>query len=242
MALCGGLFIGLTYLGIEVESATTQVLQKADLQLSVLVRQYFPSVGAASEEELVSEGSAGHHQASQDAPEAALAGTVDGALGAETPQGGFFYAAVESREELTEPEQIIATRACWKALDQAVRRESTSRRRSANNEAGAPLYDYLVHRQQAHQQVVTAIQQLDPFGVDPNLVHHLDKVLAWHQAGAAIFEHALQLLASAPDGQLSGPFVEEWQGQVMQHRMEEKLILNKHAAMHKYLVHALPPQ
>jgi len=53
-----------------------------------------------------------------------------------------------------------------------------------------------------------------------------------------LFDRSTQLLSDAPTGKLTGPFAQSWQSAATQHRMEEKLIFNKHAAIENYLEHA----
>jgi hypothetical protein len=60
-------------------------------------------------------------------------------------------------------------------------------------------------------------------------------VLSWQQAGARLYGRAVDLLTDAPTDQLTGPFAQSWQSAATQHRMEEKLVREKHFSVASYL-------
>jgi hypothetical protein len=64
------------------------------------------------------------------------------------------------------------------------------------------------------------------------------KARAWHDDGAKLFGRAVDLLTDAPTAQLSGPFAQSWQSAATQHKMEARLLAEKHAAVKTYLSHA----
>jgi hypothetical protein len=45
------------------------------------------------------------------------------------------------------------------------------------------------------------------------------------------------LLTDAPTAQLTGPFAQSWQSAATQHRMEERLLLEKRKAVESYIRH-----
>jgi hypothetical protein len=100
------------------------------------------------------------------------------------------------------------------------------------------LYEFLSCRSEGHAAAAKAIEELSTRGVDPHVTAYAEKAQAWHEEGAKLYGRALDLLTDAPSAQLSGPFVQSWQSAATQHRMEETLLEEKHAAVQRYLNHS----
>jgi len=241
VALGGGVVLGSIYLGVDVQAMAVGILEKADIEVPAILSENNPTSEKLPNVESTNieptEANAAPTLADKTLPD----GPTDAS--AAQPQGepasdGETTSDSPERKELTEAEQKAATHACWLALNQYVQEEAVNRSKSINDPKSWHLFDYLLHRKEGHQKVVNAIEQLDLFGVEQRLRVHTQQLLAWHQAGATLYDRAAQLLANAPAGKLSGPFAQSWQSAATQHRMEEKLILNKHAAVASYLEYA----
>ena len=234
-ALGGGVALGSIYMGVDVKAVAVEVLQRADIEVPTIL-----SDSAAADEELSTV-----ETIAEDSP-----GTVAEELVLESPSPLPAteppVATLESDETLVasnEPDQPTAAQPqltpedFWRALDQSVRDEVENRTKSINDPGSWQLYDFLLHRKQGHQKVVELVEQLNQEGIDQRLRAHAEQVLSWHRSGAELFERAAQLLTNGPAGKLSGPFAQSWQSAATQHRMEEKLILDKHAVVASYLEH-----
>ena len=241
VALGGGVALGLVYLGVDVQTLAAGVLEKADIKVPALlseetqVGKTAPVDEAPSENQLLSfpgdmaPGDTGAEEIALEPSEVATAGVE---TDSETVSSG------ASQVALTDAEKLAATHDCWVALNVCLREEAEHRSKSITKPGSWQLFDYLLHRQKGHQKVVEAIELLDHQGVDPRLETYVAQVLTWHRSGADLFDRAAQLLTDAPAGKLTGPFAQSWQSAATQHRMEEKLILNKHAAVANYLEHS----
>ena len=100
------------------------------------------------------------------------------------------------------------------------------------------MFDYLTHRHDGHQNAVEAIEAMDRLGVDKRLLWHGDQVLAWNQSGERLYSRAVNLLTDSMSDQLTGPLAKTWQSAATQHRMEERLVRDKHISVASYLDHA----
>ena len=102
------------------------------------------------------------------------------------------------------------------------------------------MFDYLTGRKDGHLKAAAAIAALDSRGVDDHVLAYAKKARAWHTDGAKLFGRAVDLLTDAPTAQLSGPFAQSWQSAATQHRMEARLLVEKHQAVDSYLRNAYP--
>lgn len=230
-ALGGGIVIGSIYLGVDVKAMAVGILEKADIDVPAALAEDATQTAPAQEAE---------------ASDGATQQLVDGGVALAEEEEELSEAVPGNSEsvgdqpeprQLSEEEQIAATKNCWTALSAAMKEEANNRSKSIRDPGSWQLFDYLLHRKDGHQKVVDAIESLDLNGVDQRLRAHVQQVLAWHRSGAELFERAAQLLTDAPAGKLSGPFAQSWQSASTQHRMEEQLILNKHKAVAGYLEH-----
>lgn len=146
--------------------------------------------------------------------------------------------ALEDVIELTDEQQKVLTRAYWAALDEYMKEEVVHRLAGIQDSGNLQLYDYLSCRSEGHGAAAKRIAELSVRGVDVHVTAYAEKANAWHDAGAKLFGRALDLLTDAPSAQLSGPFAQSWQSAATQHRMEEKLLREKHEAVQTYLDHA----
>ncbi|MGI9429601.1 MAG: hypothetical protein ACR2NM_13140 [Bythopirellula sp.] len=235
-ALAGGLVLGSIYLGVDVQAMAVGMLEKADIEvpeiLNVKAKANPEASSDTSAEEHVTTVSPGESAAEELPTDSIVEPTV------ELPVEEESSAAEEPRPELTDAEELAATRKYWKQLNQTVKTEASNRSQTIADPENWQLFDYLLHRKEGHKRAVEAIEQFDLHGVDPRLVSHVQQVLSWHRAGERLFDRAAQLLTNAPAGNLTGPFAQSWQSAATQHRMEEKLIANKHASIASYLQHA----
>ena len=234
-ALGGGVVLGSLYLGVDVKAMAVDLLEKADINVPVTL---------ASED------------AESSAPESGVADTTDAdqdstvTIGAETALSANEDSdaadddsvedsdpVAEAPQPLSEEEKLAATKLCWKSLSQAIRQEAANRTKSITDASNWQLFDYLLHRKKGHAKAVENLEAIELRGVDQRLKAHVQQVLAWQRSGAELFERAAHLLTDAPAGKLSGPFAQSWQSASTQHRMEEKLLLDKHVAIASYLEH-----
>ncbi|MEM8944388.1 MAG: hypothetical protein AAGD11_04330 [Planctomycetota bacterium] len=236
-ALGGGVVLGSMYLGVDVKAAAVGLLEKADIEVPAMLADASSNDAPSSETESTpAEPNA--DVASAEGPSLTESDVAVDTDDAPVDQNADVSAPRPTPPVLSEAEQLVATKNCWLALSEAMKVESTNRAKSIRDPGNWQLFDYLLHRQRGHSKVVAAIEAIDLNGVDPRLKAHVAQVLVWHRAGADLFERATQLLTDAPAGKLSGPFAQSWQSASTQHRMEEKLILNKHRSVASYLEHA----
>lgn len=233
-ALAGGLVLGSVYLGVDVQAMAVGVLEKADIEVPAILN--LQAKAKTPGDDAVAETLAtpsGQEVAVEELP-------TDSVVDADTASQLDDEPADEEepRPELNEVEKVAATDECWNLLNQCVQTEAGNRSKTIADPENWQLFDYLLHRKEGHTQAVAAIEQIDLHGVQPRLVAHVQQVLAWHLAGERLFDRAAQLLTDAPAGKLTGPFAQSWQSAATQHRMEEKLIANKHASVASYLQHA----
>jgi hypothetical protein len=85
---------------------------------------------------------------------------------------------------------------------------------------------------------VEAIHAIDRLGVDERLLLHGDQVVAWHETGEQLYIRAVDMLTDSPSDRLTGPIAQSWQSSATQHRMEERLVRDKHFSVASYLNHA----
>ncbi len=222
-ALGGGIVLGSVYLGVDMQGVAVDLCEKADIEVPAILQGQTPN----DEPTALAHSLGNEHSAINSSPDTDQAGTDDFADVSQEASTQPQADPVVVPQALTDEEKRAATQAAWEKLDTAVRRESSNRAKAGHSQ----LYDHIVHRKQGHEAVVEAIKAIDQNGIDPRLASHLDDVLAWHNTGMELFERARQLLAELPGNKLSGPFAASWQSSATQHKMEEKLILDKHAAM-----------
>jgi len=242
VALCVGVVLGSMYLGIDVQALAVDALEKAD----IAVPELWDS--KSSEDTETVEGEISSDDASQFENEETVSDSQEGQVtmadaDASPPQN----TAVGNqdslaRQEFTADEQRTATRGYWAALNDCLQTETKARTAEIKDPSKWQLFDYLMHRKQCHQTAVEAIEILDSHGVDKRLIAHAEQVLGWQKAGVDLFDRATFLLTDASAGKLTGPLAQSWQSSATQHRMEEKLILNKHAAVASYLEHTYKAQ
>lgn len=235
-ALGGGVVLGSLYLGVDVKAMAVGLLEKADIDVPAsLAPEDSPEAPQPAEEspteepETSPEGSAASAAATTSDEQADYAET---ALDAQE-----LDASTEQPQLLSEEEKLAATKQCWNSLRHAISEEATNRTASIVDPSNWQLFDYLLHRKKGHYKAVEAIEAIDLDGVDQRLKAHVQQVLAWQRSGGELFERAAHLLTDAPAGKLTGPFAQSWQSASTQHRMEEKLVLNKHKAIAGYLEH-----
>lgn len=212
-AIAGGMLLGTLYLGVDIQTATMNLLRKSELiESQWLVAGEEGSGDRPGESEVVPTQTA----SGQKAPMATVG--QESSARASTPGEG----------EL-EP---MSTRKFWGKLLQVMRQEATGRQENSKG----PLFEFLVARQQRHQRAADAIASLgQPHGADEKVLAYAEQTIRWHQAGADLYGRVAQLLTVAPATEWSGPFAQSWQSAATQHRMEERLLLSKQKAVFSYL-------
>jgi len=234
VALCGGTAGGLMYLGIDLQAAADEVLQSpqvAELQEFTLFSASEDQPTAESKETLgeKNDRTANPTSASSEAEEN-LETIAESTTLIETKS--------KPAEELTEAQREKATQGYWKTLTTCVQKEAFGRQSGFKNFENWHLLDYLTHRLEGHQQVIDKIEQLDNHGVEQRVTSHAEQVLSWHRAGVKLNQRALDLITDGPKADLQGPVAQSWQSAATQHRMEEKLIQERHLGIASYLAHA----
>ncbi|MCG8451408.1 MAG: hypothetical protein MI725_17720 [Pirellulales bacterium] len=238
-ALGGGVVLGSVYFGVDLQQTAYQVLQQTELIDPNVLGWEVPKT--ASQEEPQSELPADECPKPDEATELSEflaeenSEPIEQSAIERTPQ-------VEPQPvEMTEPQRQAATKAYWNAFVACIRTEAAQRSPSINYENWQFL-DYLIHRQKGHEQVVETLQALDRRGVDARLLAHTDAVLLWHKSGNKLFSRAVNLLTNGPHARFTGPFAQSWQSAATQHRMEGKLVRDKHHVIVGYLNHAYESQ
>ncbi len=212
LALGSGLALGSVYLGVDMKTMFVGILERADL----VDPGFFGTAAVAGQ---VAENS--------DVARSRVGGQSPSDASSEQPG-----------REWADEERQAATQLYWQGLAACIRADVSHRRLDSRGDKKWRLFDYLSHRRKGHQEAVEAIESLDRGGVDQRLLGHGDQVLTWHQTGADVFGQAVQLLTNSPSNQLSGPLAEEWRSTATQHRMEERLVRERHTAVASYLDHA----
>jgi hypothetical protein len=211
-ALSSGLAMGSVYLGVDLKTMCVGILEQAEL----VDPGFFGSVAAA--DQIEEDPYLSHRRGG----------------GQSTDDG----AADEPDREWTYEEQKAATELYWQGLTASIRADVAHRKLDSRGAKKWRLFDYLSHRREGHENILHAIELLQRAGVDQNLLAHSDQVFDWHLTGADVYNEAVELLTDSPSEQLSGPLAEQWRNSATQHRMEEKLVREKHAAVTGYLNHA----
>lgn len=138
---------------------------------------------------------------------------------------------------LTDEQRRAVTLAYWKGLEGCMKDEVDNRLSSIDDSGNWQIYDFLTSRKEGHQRASERLAKLNLRGVDPHVSAYAVKALAWHRDGVKLFSRSLDLLTDAPTAQLTGPFAQSWQSASTQHRMEERLLGEKHQAVQSYLDH-----
>ena len=239
LALASGVAIGSVYLGVDMKTLMVGILERADL----IDPDFFAATASAEQVAALAPVKSNVAQSvasNAGGAEAKLATTVAAAVTEDSPQPAeepAEIAATEPAAPLTDQQHQAATLAYWKGLSACIAEEKAQRSGNSIDFENWQLFDYLTLRRDGHRKAMAVIEQLDERGVDDRLLWHGRQVLSWHQAGAKLFGRAVDLLTDAPSDQLSGPFAQSWQSAATQHRMEEKLVREKHFSVASYLDH-----
>lgn len=211
-ALGSGVALGSVYLGVDMKTMFVGILEQAEL----FEPDFFGTEAVADTGDENSE--VAQSSNAEESPAGESGDTVP--------------------EEFTAEEQQAATERYWQGLTACVQEDVSHRKLDGRGAKNWRLFDYLTHRRKGHKKAVEAIEALDKRGVDQRLLGHGDQLLAWHQAGEKLYSEAVRLLTDSPSDQLSGPLAQNWRSTATQHRMEERLVRNKHTAVANYLDHA----
>ncbi len=241
VALCGGVTMGSMYLGVDLQGIATDVLEYSQvMDFQSAETDELASADTSEDQPTVDTEEIPNDQspASETSDHADdISGDSEETVNTEASPEATAKLKLESTEELTEAERKKATQDYWKVLNACVRQETLGRKAGAKNFANWQLLDHLTHRLKGHQRVIDKIEQLDAHGVDPKVTLHANQVVAWHLAGVKLNQRALDLITNGPQASLTGPVAQSWQSAATQHRMEEKLVHEKHLGVASYLVH-----
>lgn len=240
VALSGGLLLGSMYLGVDVKDVATKALEHAEIISPPEASTVDPA--AVSVDLSVADGGA---------PKPSRAIFSDSLAIPPEQRRELTLAYWKAVDESMKSELAGRTAANAKSSDLAVFDYLTLRNQGpvkpAKPVAAAPLksrrskngalYEYLTMRGKGHAAAAEQIAKLSVRGVDGHVTSYAEKALAWHREGADLYSRALDLLTDAPSAQLSGPFAQAWQSKATQHRMEERLLADKHQAVQSYLDH-----
>ncbi len=237
LAMGGGVAIGSFYLGVDIQTVAIGILESAEL----VEPGYFASNASAQKQLTNSDKNVSGGVAQKTVLNEAIKSqpydqTEATPLKAEdNPENT--STVLTTIPELTDEQRHIATQEYWNALTDCMFEEASQRAAGIVSNTNWQLFDYLTHRRDGHTKAIEAIEQLDEQGVDARLISHAHQVLTWNRAGKKLYGRAVDLLTDAPTDELTGPFAQSWQSSATQHRMEEKLLRDKHAAVTSYLDH-----
>ncbi len=254
-ALGGGVALGSFYLGVDMKTMCTTVLEQAEIvdpgyfsDKDSVASETETTVEQSAEESPVSLESVGTSEIgittpiaeSSDSPSASNeSDPIESVPSTEADEASDEQLIEDTADhpELTEEEKFVATKKYWLALVTCINDEVKARTTTPGNHDSWQLFDYLSHRAEGHETAVEEIDSLDELGVDSKLLLHAKQVRTWHHAGAKLYRRAVNLLTDSHNDQLTGPFAQSWQSAATQHRMEEKLVRDKHESMSSYLQH-----
>jgi len=234
-ALCGGLAAGLLYLGVDLQEVAADVLQSPQVAELHELTLFGASGNQPTEEpeETLSE----KNDSVVDPTRAPSETEVEENLEAVSETSAPPETGSKTEQELTQTQREKVTQKFWKVLTNSVQKEANGRQSSFRSFGNWQLLDHLTHRLEGHKSVIDAIEQLDEHGVEQRATFHAKQVLTWHRAGVKLNQRALDLITDGPKADLQGPVAQSWQSAATQHRMEEKLIQEKHLGVASYLTH-----
>ena len=250
VALVAGVLIGAMYLGVDVRAMARGIFEDADEKAYTdSMAELDAAADAAAEAAQVElqggdnsavesetqnnsqgpgqPGATGESSASSDpsANQPASEGSAD----ASEIANAYLSTDVSEVEEVTIR--------YWHELTVALQNESEQRNAVKDSGNDWQLFDHLSHRRNNHQTAVDALEELESRGVDDRVLEFAERAQAWHEAGVTLYSRAVDLLTDGPAAQLSGPYAQSWQSAATQHRMEERLLLDRQRAVHQYLRH-----
>ncbi len=240
VAMSIGMIGGSIYLGIDLQSVAVGVLEEAELiEPGSMGEDELEETDAS---EVAMEEKTVKVQATTTTTENSGSDNATLAMSKETTSANTEIDEQPSTlPSLTEEQCQLRTHQYWLALVACMSKELNERVSGVQDPGNWQLYDYLTQRSKGHSSAVETIQQLQQHGVDPRLLAHGQVVLTWHRAGQKLYGRAVDLLTDAPSADLIGPFAQSWQSSATQHRMEEKLLRDKHGAVSGYLNHTYKP-
>ncbi|MDC0934858.1 hypothetical protein OAS39_01135 [Pirellulales bacterium] len=248
VALVAGAVIGALYLGVDVRAMTLGAFEGGDAEVSQ----------SSPDGEVATDGKVATTDGVQPAPlaagEPASAGpsetaAVETVANARPASNGSAdnkplrvapsVVAEESDADLASEGGEIQdiTNRYWHDLTVAMQTESKERNAVKGSGEDWQLFDHLSHRRDKHKTAVAALEKLESRGVDSRVVEFSERATEWHDAGVSLYGRAVDLLTDGPAAQLSGPYAQSWQSAATQHRMEERLLLERQRAVHQYLRH-----
>lgn len=234
-ALGGGILLGSLYLGVDVEAVAYKALEGEPENASVnsdgttapdaTTDGLNPDQTADADQQLLDPEHSGSNSQS-----AAAFTTEDGAVADDAGQG-----ASADHGNTESSIDGVATREYWDALTATLDREAAGRGARPADQKPWELFDYIAGRRAGHAEAVTKIEHLNAGGVDPRLLDFASRVEAWHRQGAELYARAAELLTDSGRSNLGGPVAQSWQSAATQHRMEERLLIERRQSLQQYL-------
>ena len=220
-ALIGGVVLGSMYLGIDLVTTTVGAIEDSGLVPAddTAVGQKFAEMKVALGVE--------DKDASEDSAEVA---GEDGAAAASGDDG-------EQPDNTAAAKHESETIVYWGRVGAALTAEAASRSAALDAKDSWQLFDYLTRRKDGHEQAAEALDQLDSDDVEDRVVEFAARYQHWHEQGAALFGQALGLLSESSGSELTGPMAQSWKSAQTQHRMEERLLIERRQALEGYLQH-----
>ena len=245
VALVGGLVLGSIYLGYDVKILAVEVLEKSNFVDPGLLglgteKQAAKTIDSSQSAVAVeSTGEARTVDPSYTAKDSSAAVTSESVRSNQegSLDSGNKPLVSQSDEPLSDADRQLATKEYWDVLRQSMLAEAEGRSTCISDPSNWQLFDYLNHRSKGHQRVIDKLDELDERGVDQRLLIHGHQVRSWNLAGTQLFSRAVDLITNGPSTELEGLFAQGWQSAATQHRMEEKLVLEKHHVVAGYLEH-----
>lgn len=223
-ALGAGIVLGSLYLGIDVGAVAVKTLQGES-----------PAIVVEGDELAASRDPQPDGQEGDDLDAAGES--------AEDLAGGESLEEPTADQESNELVDFTATRDYWTELTAALDHEADNRTQKPSAQQGWQLFDYIVSRRDGHAETVDQLQQLAAGNVDRRLLDFAHRVEDWHQRGADLYDRAANLLTDSSSSDLGGPVAQSWQSAATQHRMEERLLLERRQTLDRYVRrHADPAQ
>jgi hypothetical protein len=234
IAVAGGVVLGSMYLGVDVQGTAITLLERAE----VIEKPAAPATEPTTPIAPAPSAPAPTPTTDWSLKRPVQTGVQPAVLPHKAATGGRVEETLTEAISFTPEERAELTRAFWESLNEQMQAELDHRANRIAADGEWELYDYLSCRSDGHKTAAEKIGQLSQRGVDGHVTAYAKKVQSWHESGATLFAHAKDLLTDAPTAQLSGPFAQSWQSAATQHRMEERLLKEKHKAVQSYLDHA----
>ena len=222
IAIVGGMWLGVSYLGIDVRHAAHAALTEAQLidKMPPSWRPPGPNDGMTREQlvatlreelsTLRSEIAALRHDGSTPAGNSA------------EPNKAAMSAADQSKASKSGLEQ---TRAYWQKIRDIALNEATLQREADTSFSTDNAAQVFALKARVSRVAAKAVQAVKEDGVDAAAVGFAEHLATWYEHGGALYDRAVQIWEMPTHGR--GAFNEEWTKAEAQHRNESQLLQEK---------------